>query len=175
VTGLPGSGKSVISKALIKLLRNRRVKVQLLSSDALRKVVTPRPSYSVKERDMVYDALVHIAKLLTDNGMNVIIDATGNLRRYRNKARKSIARFAEVYLECPLELCMQREARRQKTYSAPREIYREAIKGEARTVPGIGQPYEHPLRPEVAVDTTKCSPEECAQLIFERISGLKWL
>ena len=175
MTGLPGSGKSVISEALMKVLMNKRIQVQLLSSDALRKAVTPKPSYSLEERDMVYAALVYIAELLTDNGVNVVIDATGNLRRYRDEARHRIQKFVEAYLECPLEVCMRREAHRQETYSAPKRIYDKATRGKAPTVPGVGQPYELPLKPEITVDTTKCFPEECAHLIVEKISQMNWL
>jgi adenylylsulfate kinase len=169
VTGLPGSGKSVISNALHTLLKQKGIHAQLLASDALRKVLTPQPAYSLDERDRVYTTLVYIAKLLTQNNVNVIIDATGNLRRYRDSARKQITRFVEAYLECPLEVCIQRETKRAKSYQAPKQIYKRAVKGEAPTVPGIGQPYEQPLNPEITIKTTKCVPKQCAQKIIEAI------
>lgn len=170
VTGLPGSGKSVVSGALVKLLGEKGVRVQLLSSDALRRVVTPKPCYSLQERDVVYETLVYVAWLLTENGVNVIIDATGNLRRYREDARKQIGRFAEVYLMCPLNVCMEREASRRDAFSAPRQIYAHALKGKTSNVPGVGQPFEAPLKPELVLDTTKLSLEECASKIWGLIS-----
>ncbi|MGQ9641865.1 MAG: adenylyl-sulfate kinase [Candidatus Bathycorpusculaceae bacterium] len=169
VTGLPGSGKSVVSEALLKLLEERGVHAQLLSSDALRKVLTPKPTYTLKERDIVYATLVYIAKLLTQNEVNVIIDATGNLRRYRENARKQIQKFIEARLECPLEVCMKREAKRKETRQAPKQIYAKALNGKAPTVPGIGQPYEAPLNPEITLNTFKSSPEESAKKILEMI------
>ena len=169
VTGLPGSGKSVVSQALHKLLKQKGIQAQLLPSDALRKVLTPKPAYSLEERDIVYATLVYIAKLLTQNNVNVIIDATGNLRRYRENARKQIPHFIEAYLECPLEVCIQRETKRGKTYQAPKQIYKRALKGKASTVPGLGQPYEPPLSPEITINTTKCAPKECAQEMVEAI------
>ncbi len=169
VTGLPGSGKSVISEALTKLLKARGVHAELLSSDALRKVMTPKPSYSLEERDGVYDTLVYIAGLLTHNAVNVVIDATGNLRRYRENARELPSCFIEVYLECPLDVCMEREATRGRSYHAPRGIYSSAKEGRAPTVPGVGQPYEKPEHPEVTIDTTKSSPEEAAAEIFKAV------
>jgi adenylylsulfate kinase len=169
VTGLPGSGKSMVSEALVGLLAEKGVHVQLLSSDALRRVLTPRPSYSLDERDKVYAMLVYVAELLTHNGVNVLIDATGNLRCYREHARKSIPKFIEAYLECPLEVCMQREAKRRTTYDAPRQIYNRARKGQASTVPGVGQPYEQPLNPEITMDTTRCTPRACAQKILKTV------
>lgn len=169
ISGLPGSGKSVVSETLFKLLNKRGIRAQLLSSDALRKVVTPRPTYSLEERDMVYSTLVYVAGLLTQNGVNAVIDATGNLRRYRENAREHIPRFIEVYLKCPLRVCMEREAKRGKTYRAPNQIYARALKGEASTVPGVGQPYEPPLDPEITLDTVKLTPAECAQRIMQKI------
>jgi adenylylsulfate kinase len=169
VTGLPGSGKSVVAEVLLRLLSERGISAQLLSSDALRKVLTPKPTYSLEERDIVYATLVYIAELLTQNGVNVIIDATGNLRRYRDNARKQIAQFIEAYLECPLEVCMERETKRGKTFQAPKQIYVKALKGRAPTVPGVGQPYEPPLNPEITINTTQNTPEQTAKKILDVI------
>lgn len=169
ITGLPGSGKSVVSEALLKLLNQKGIHAQLLSSDALRKVLTPKPVYSLEERDVVYATLVYIAKLLTQNGVNVVIDATGNLRRYRENARQQIPNFIEAYLECPLEVCVEREAKRGKTFQAPKLIYAKALEGKAPTVPGVGQPYEPPLNPEITINTTQNTPEQVAEQILERL------
>ena len=169
ITGLPGSGKSVVSEVLLRLLDKEGIHAQLLSSDALRKVLTPKPTYSLEERDVVYATLVYIAKLLTQNGVNVIIDSTGNLRCYRENTRQQIPRFMEAYLECPLETCMQREANRGETRHAPKQIYSRAKEGKAPTVPGIGQPYEPPLNPEMIIDTMKLTPEQAAQGILQKL------
>jgi adenylylsulfate kinase len=169
ITGLPGSGKSTVSDSLIKLLANQASPAQLLSSDALRRVMTPKPSYSVEERDTVYATLVYIAELLTRNGVNIVIDATGNLRRYRENARRRIPTFIEVYLQCPPDVCTQREAARAVTHHAPKRIYEKAKEGKAPTVPGVGQPYEAPSNPEITLDTTKFSPEECAWKVLETV------
>jgi adenylylsulfate kinase len=166
---LPGSGKSVISRTLIRLLSERGIPAQLLSSDALRKILTPKASYSLGERDVVYDTIVYIAVLLTQNDVNVVIDATANLRRYRDKAREQIPQFMEAYLDCPIEVCMKREARRRETYNAPREIYSKALDGKADTVPGVGQPYEPPMHPEVTVNTCLSTSEQAARRILETI------
>ncbi|NWG11446.1 adenylyl-sulfate kinase [Candidatus Bathyarchaeota archaeon] len=169
ITGLPGSGKSVVSEALVKLLHKKDISVQLLSSDALRRALTPKPTYSLEERDMVYVTLAYVAKLLTQNGVNVVIDATGNLRRYRDDARRQIPNFIEAYLECPLEICIKREAKRKETYKAPKQIYAKAAKGKAPTVPGIGQPYEQSLNSDITIDTTQNKPEQAAKKIINTI------
>jgi len=163
VTGLPGSGKSTIAHSLLKSLRDVGVDAQILSSDMLRKVITPKPKYTEDERDIVYGALVFIAELLTKNGVNVIIDATANRRRYREEARRRLPKFMEAYIRCPLEVCIERESKRvSETYHAPKNIYKKAFTGESETVPGVGAPYEEPLNPEVTVDSDRMNPEECA-------------
>jgi adenylylsulfate kinase len=172
LTGLPGSGKSVISRNLIRLLDEKNISAELLSSDALRKILTPNPCYSLEERDVVYHTLAYIAYLLTQNGVNVVIDATANLRRYRDKARENIPCFVEAYLDCPMDVCMKREAKRKETYNAPREIYSKALEGKAGTVPGIGQPYEPPLHPEVTVNTVQNTSEYTARKILEVVLKL---
>jgi len=118
---------------------------------------------------MVYEAIAYLASLLTKYGVNVIIDATGNRRRYREHAREIIPKFMEVYVRCPLKVCIKRESKRVNIYGAPKNIYAGALAGESKTVPGLGAPYEEPLNPEVTVDSDKLSPEECAGIILEAI------
>ena len=170
VTGLPGSGKSVIAKTLIKRLKRQNVHAQVVSVDTLRRVMTPEPTYSAAERDIVYAAIAFVAKLLTQNGINVVIDATGNRRRYRDNARKMIPKFIEAYVRCPLEICIERESRRGRTFMSPKDIYKRGLSGEAPTVPGLGVPYEKSLHPEVTVDSDRMNPEECAQKIQNAIT-----
>ena len=134
ITGLPGSGKSTIARKLKQKLDYLNVKSYIISSDALRKIATPKPKYTEEEREIIYGALVYAAKVLVENGINVIIDATGNRRRYREKARNTINRFMEVYLKCPLSICIERERKRLETYMAPRRIYEKAFTGESKKI-----------------------------------------
>jgi len=173
ITGLPGSGKSTIAEALKAKLEEESIPFQLLSMDELRKILTPKPSYSEEERDRVYSALSYIAELLTQNGVNVVIDATGNRRKYRDKARERIRKFIEVYVKCPIEVCIRREMKRRETHGAPKGIYAKAFKGESLTVPGVGAPYEEPLNPEVTVDSTKLTPSEAAEKIMVKIKAYR--
>jgi adenylylsulfate kinase len=135
----------------------------------VRNVLTPNPSYSEEERTIVYGTIVFIAKLLSRNNVNVIIDATANRRRYRDEARASIGRFAEVYLKCPLKVCMRREMIRKNRSGAPSMIYLKAKTGDSKTVPGVGVPYERPLFPEIVLDTSKLEPSKCADKVLDMI------
>ncbi|MEM1550927.1 MAG: adenylyl-sulfate kinase, partial [Candidatus Bathyarchaeia archaeon] len=63
ITGLPGSGKSTVAHLLAEKLKSMNIHACVLSSDALRRVITPNPKYTEEERDMVYGVLVYIAKI----------------------------------------------------------------------------------------------------------------
>jgi adenylylsulfate kinase len=162
ITGLPASGKSSITRELVKKLDARDVPVVVLESDEMRKILTPEPTYSEKEREHFYRALVLIGEIITRSGMNVIFDATANQRAYRDRARSLIRKFVEVYVDCPLEVCMKRD---------PKGIYRSAVSGKAATVPGIQASYEPPLQPEV---TLNCEdpPAVAADVIILKLALL---
>jgi len=170
LTGLPGSGKTVIARKVKQLLEESAVKVRILQLDEIRKVITPTPTYSEAERDIVYSSLAYMAKLLTQVGTNVIIDATGNRLRYRELARRLIPNFAEVYLQCPLEVCIHRESKRQNQFS-PRDIYTKSNKEDA-TVPGVNVPYEEPKAPEIIVDAVQLGINQAAQKIVKEMEEL---
>jgi len=113
--------------------------------------VTPAPSYTDTERDVVYRALVYMAATLTAAGARVIIDATAHRRVWRDLARRRIPRFAEVQLVCPLDVCREREIERAASH-APRGIYARAG-APGSVVPGVDVPYEPALRPELTIET----------------------
>src|SRR5262249_34453921 len=96
ITGIPGSGKTVIARAAEDQLRASGVPVRRLEMDEIRKILTPEPRYTDREREVVYRAIVYMATLLTEADMPVIIDATAHRRAWRTLARQSIDRFAEV-------------------------------------------------------------------------------
>jgi len=168
LTGLPGSGKTTIARELKNILKKHAICAQIVSSDVLRKFVTPNPKYTEEERELVYRAIVFTSKLLTESGVNVIIDATGNRRRFRELARKEIQNFAEAYVKCPLKVCMERESKRIDKY-APRDIYKKGLEGKSPTVPGLGAPYEEPVNPEIVIDSERLNPLTCAQIVFDYI------
>ncbi|HEV8415993.1 MAG TPA: adenylyl-sulfate kinase [Bryobacteraceae bacterium] len=160
VTGLPASGKSTIVKALSGMLAARGVDVAVLESDVLRTVFTPHPRYDGEERNTFYRQLAFVGTLLTKHGVPVIFDATANLRKYRDAARQQIPQFLEIYVDCPLEVCMSRD---------PKGIYRAGREGAAKLVPGLQDPYEPPLNPDVLVRGDTEAPEAAARRILSKL------
>jgi len=157
ITGLPGSGKSTVADGL----KQEYPDAVVLRMDDMRRMVTPSPTYSEEERDLLYRALVYFAKVLFEQGHNTIIDATGNRKRWRELARESIKSYVEVYLRCPIEICQKREKERKHTHRAPRDIYEKALEGWP--VPGVNVPYEEPEKPEIIFDVDKQSIQEIVQ------------
>ncbi|MGI0085645.1 MAG: AAA family ATPase, partial [Nitrososphaerales archaeon] len=82
--GLPGSGKSTVSKLVVKMLEKRGVKAIYLSMDETRKKIFPNPTYSDEERDAAYRAFVLLGSTLCSNGHNVVLDATAHKRKWRD-------------------------------------------------------------------------------------------
>ncbi len=163
ITGLPGCGKTTIASITADILRAKGVRVKVLNIDDVRKVLTPNATYSLEERAIVYAAMAYMAKLLVDEGVDVLIDATGNLRGYRDVARKLIPDFVEIYVKCPLDLAIKREEAR-KGGSAPKGIYKKGLTGKSSTVPGVNVVYEPPGAPLVTLDTEKLSAADAGAL-----------
>ncbi len=164
ITGLPGSGKSTIADGVSE----RFPDFVILRMDEFRKIATPVPSYTDTERDTVYRAIVYMAMVLSKLGHHAIIDATGNMRIWRDLARQLIPNFMEIYLKCTLHVCAERELSRRDSHGAPRGIY---AKGQAGwPVPGVQAPYEEPLNPEFIIDTENTSPGDVITKVSEFVS-----
>lgn len=160
LTGLPAAGKTTLAEGLAEALRERDLTVQILDSDDLRDVLTPEPTYTAEERAWFYRVVALIAQLLTQNGIDVIIAATANRWQYRDYARQAIEHFAEIYVHCSLETCMDRDEK---------GIYEQALDGDATTVPGLQVPYEPPKNPLAVVNTEVTSPQEGVERIVTRL------
>ena len=174
ITGLPGSGKSTIAQSLAGILEQAGIDAVTLNLDQIRKILTPAPTYSEEERELVYRALVLMARVLVEQDCkNVIIDATGNRRKYRDLARKLIPEFAEVYVKCPVELCRQREASRQGGL-VEKDLYKKAETGRLEgKLPGVTVPYEAPEAPDVEILSDSLKPHESAEMILTYIRS-RW-
>ncbi len=166
LTGLPASGKSAIAGELAAALHARGVDCAVLESDALRKQLTPYPRYDEAERELFYATLAHLGEFLVSRGVPVIFDATGNRRAYRERARERIARFAEVFVDTPLEACAARD---------PKGLYRAAREGKSVTLPGAQSAYEAPLNAELAVRGDAGTPRQAAAAIVALLERRGWI
>lgn len=163
LTGLSGSGKSAIAKALLAQLHARGLRPAVLESDVLRAQITPAASYDEKERDLFYATLAHLGTFLVARKVPVIFDATANRRAYRDAARREIANFIEVFVDTPLEVCKARD---------PKGLYRG---GRTSTLPGVQAPYEPPLKPELVVHGDRGTPQDSAAAIVALLERRGWL
>ena len=156
LTGHSGSGKSAIARELLRLLHERGVELSVLESDVMRTQLTPYPRYDDADRDFFYGFLGKIGVSLVEEGKTVIYDATANRRAYRDAARKRIARFAEVFVDTPLETCVARD---------PKGLYRKGMK----------IPYEAPLAPELVVRGDQGTPARGAEQIVALLGHRSWI
>jgi adenylylsulfate kinase len=166
ITGLPASGKSTVSAAVAQELTRLRVLFAVLESDTLRKLLPIASTYDERDREYFYGSLAFIGQILTEHGISVIFDATANRRSYRDCARQRIPHFAEVFVDCPLDVCIRRD---------PKGIYRMAGEGRASHVPGVQTPYEPPERPDVVVRGDQENPEDAAHRIVDLLATNGWL
>jgi adenylylsulfate kinase len=162
ITGLPASGKSTIVSALKPQLEELGLTVEVLESDEVRRVVTPKPTYSEAERDLFYRALVFTGQKLVAHGVTVVFDATASRRVYRDFAKSVIPRFIEIAVECPLTTCMERDRK---------GTYRKGQRGESLSVPGFQSPYEAPVSPDLRIDTTTTPSGDAACQILDLVKA----
>ena len=149
ITGRPGSGKTTLAARVGRELTTRGIGARVLDyASVLRFLVGDAPAAEV-EQDIVHRVLAYAAKLMTEAGVPVIVDATAPRRVWREAARTLIPCFAEVQLLCPVEICLERERATHWGLAAAREV-----SGYPRaTVPDIVLDYEESFRPDLALRT----------------------
>lgn len=160
LTGLSGSGKTTIALRLVDLLRERGMRVERLDGDVVRQSLTRDLGFSKADRDTNIERVTFVAKLLTRNGVAVICSFISPYRERRAKSRAEIEEggaFIEVYVECPLEVCAQRDVK---------GMYAKAFRGEIEAFTGVSDPYEAPLEPAVVCRTAEETVEESAARVM---------
>ena len=171
-TGLPGSGKSKISKLVYKKLADEGIICKRIELDTIRKKYVVRPEYTDSERDFVYNKLIEFAEENVRNGINIIIDATAHKRSYRENARKKIERFVEVMIKCPLSVCIERESKRKNGHIVS-QMYLRALERQHKgsrfedlgKVIGVDIPYEENPFAEVIIDNSKDTAVQNAMVV----------
>ncbi len=166
LTGLSGAGKSTLATAVGHDLRRRGVRVEVLDGDEVRQNLSKGLGFTREDRDTNIRRIGYVAKLLARNGVVVITAAISPYRAVRDEVRREIGAFVEVYVKASLDECVRRDTK---------GLYRRALAGEIPQFTGVSDPYEEPLRPELAIDTEREVVGESAARVIDRLVELGYL
>ena len=159
-TGLSGSGKSTIANALDVALHDRGYHTFLLDGDNVRHGLCKDLGFSDDDRVENIRRIGEVSKLFADAGLIVlsafISPFTSDRRLVRNLF--PAGEFIEVFMDTPLDTCEERD---------PKGLYQKARAGEIKHFTGITSPYEAPERPEVRLDTSAMTVEQCVESLIE--------
>jgi adenylylsulfate kinase len=160
-TGLSGSGKTTIACEVEKRLSDSGRAVYLLDGDRLRKGINADLGFSEEDRNENIRRAAEVAALFREAGLIVLcsfISPYVNMRKFaRSKAGEG--RFLEVYVKADIETCAQRD---------PKGLYKKGVD----EFTGVTSPYEVPENPDLVVDTTVMTVEECTQMVFQKIAEM---
>jgi adenylyl-sulfate kinase len=154
LTGLSGSGKTTVSIALENALFEQKALVTILDGDVVRRGLNQDLGFSAEDRKENIRRIGEVAKLLANQAFVVIVAFISPFREDRDWVRQSMddGRFIEVFVDCPLAVCEERDTK---------GLYKKARKWEINDFTGISSPYEPPLSPEIHLKTSEHSVEEC--------------
>ena len=166
LTGLSGAGKTTLAQRIVNELKASDMKVELLDGDEVRTNLSQGLGFSKEDRDTNIRRIGYVSRLLSRNGVGVIVAAISPYRQIRDEVRQAITRdgadFIEVYVQCPIEVLTERDVK---------GLYRRALAGEIKEFTGVSDPYEEPLKPEVTVTTDCESIEESASKIIAALEA----
>ncbi|MDH4196942.1 MAG: adenylyl-sulfate kinase [Candidatus Aminicenantes bacterium] len=165
-TGLPCSGKSAVADKVADILRGRGLRAERLDGDIVRQDLTRDLGFSKADRDENIRRVTFVAKLLSRNGVAVLLSFISPYREMRDRAREQIGDFVEVYTKCSLEECMRRDTR---------GMYKKAIAGQIKEFTGISDPYEEPLKAELILETDKETLDESVGRVLAKLQELGYL
>ncbi|MBD1814144.1 adenylyl-sulfate kinase [Microcoleus vaginatus DQ-U2] len=165
-TGLSGSGKTTITKALEPELKARGCKVEILDGDVVRTNLSKGLGFSQEDRDTNIRRIGFVAHLLSRNGVAVMTAAISPYRAIRDEIRAMEPNFVEVYITAPLEVCEGRDVK---------GLYAKARAGEIKGFTGIDDPYEEPLNPEIICYTERESVEESVKKVLSKLEDLGYI
>ena len=164
LTGLPGSGKSTLSRVVERELFSRGLNAFVLDGDNLRHGLNSNLGFSPADRTENIRRAAEVGSLIASAGHVAIVALISPYCQDRLAARKIALAgkcdFVEVFVDAPLEVCEQRD---------PKDLYRRARAGEIRNLTGINAPYQSPENPEIHLRTDKLSVEACLKLVVENL------
>jgi sulfate adenylyltransferase len=158
-TGLSGAGKSTTAEALTSLLLEEGRQVTILDGAAIRTHISKELGFSKEDRDINIRRIGFIGgEIVRHNGI-VITAAISPYRTARNDCRRMIGEnFIEVFVDTPLEVCIERDNK---------GFYSQSQRGDLHRLTGIDDPYEPPLDPEMVLDTLNYTPDQNARRIIK--------
>jgi adenylylsulfate kinase len=159
LTGLSGSGKTTIARAVEAELLSQGVPVEVLDGDTIRENLSRGLAFSQQDRNENVRRAGYVAKLLARHNIVVLVALISPYRAARNEVRAQMEGipFIEVYVNAPLEVCEGRD---------PKGLYQKARRGEIAGFTGLDDPYEPPLSPEVECRADRESVEACVQRVL---------
>jgi bifunctional enzyme CysN/CysC len=161
LTGLSGSGKSTIANELEKQLFANGLHSYVLDGDNLRHGINKDLGFTKADRAENVRRVAHIAQLMSDAGLIVIVALVSPFSTDRDSARAMFepGKFIEVWVKTPTEVCIERD---------PKGLYKKAASGDIPNMTGIGQEYEAPENAELVLDGTIPVPDNI-KIILETI------
>ena len=159
-TGLSAAGKSTLANVLCEKFHTLHIHSYVLDGDNIRHGLNKDLGFKPEDRQENIRRIGEVAKLFVDAGLIAITAFISPYREDRLQARKLVKNdeFIEVYVKCDLAECERRD---------PKGMYKKARKGEIKEFTGISAPYEEPEKPEIIIDTTRNSVDECIQDLLD--------
>ena len=161
-TGLSGAGKSTIANIVESKLNLAGVHTAILDGDNVRHGLNKDLGFSLHDRTENIRRVAELARLMTDAGLIVLCSFISPLIAEREMARAVIAadEFLEIFVDAPLDVCMQRDVK---------GLYRRAMAGEIKDFTGVDQAYEAPVSPEVIVGRDGETAERAAARVVRTL------
>lgn len=164
LTGLSASGKTTLARLLGEALTRRGFKIEILDGDIVRTTLSKGLGFSQGDRETNMRRIAMMAQNLVRQQIVTIVAAICPYHAIREEVRSTIGEFVEIYVNCPLEVCISRD---------PKGLYRKALSGEIQNFTGIGDVFETPVRPEIEVTTHAETPEESLTRILCGLERLR--
>ncbi len=151
LTGLPVSGKTTLGRMLTQALGALGLGAVHLEGSELRSALGPELGYSPEGRRQANLRAAWVASRIVRAGGAAVVSAIAPSAAARREARALLGEYVEVFLDCPLEQCLNRDER---------GLYAKALESGADEFTGLGAAYEPPADPEVRCLTGQETPEE---------------
>jgi len=159
LTGYSGAGKTTLGAGLTRKLYESGFLVYMLDGDQVRQGLNSDLDFSSEDRSENIRRIGEVAKLFADAGFLTVVAFISPFREGRDRVRAGVqqGRFVEVFVDCSLEVCEERDTK---------GLYKKARSGDLKEFTGISSPYENPLCPEVHLRTDETGIDECVNKII---------